>query len=377
MFAKKEIKMADLKNRLRNFAKSNKDMGLFPASDYVGGGDEGESRVWISTGSYAMNKLVSGDPRRGWLTKKIHGLAGEPGVGKSYLALSTAREAIKDGHVVVIYDTEGNITEENLINMGIDPDEVLYKQIHTIEELKTNMVNDVETLRKDFPDEEILVITDSIGMLSSDKEYEDAKSGKNAADMGLKARMLKSASRIAQMLCDKQGMTMIVVNHTYTNPSSYVPEQVFAGGSGFIYACTSIVFLRKSAEKESVKKTDDGKTYKIHTGNFITATTAKNRVVPEGQSEKIYLSMKTGLNKWFGLLEDAIELGFFTQKGSRIVIHHLDDKSVFKKQVYKDEIWNPILDDLSEKLIEKYRYHKNSDIEDDDLNEDNEEVDVE
>jgi len=370
--------MADLKSRLRDFAKSNKDMGLAPASDSVTGDNE-TPKVWLSTGSYAMNKLVSGDPRCGWLSRKIHGLAGEPGVGKSYLALSTARESIKAGHVVVIYDTEGNITEENLNNMGIDPNEVLYRQIHTIEELKTKMVNDVETLRKDFPDEEILVITDSIGMLSSDKEYEDAKSGKNAADQGLKAKMLKSASRIAQMLCDKQGMTMIVVNHTYTNPSSYVPEQVFAGGSGFIYACTSIVFLRKSAEKESTKKTDDGKTYKIHTGNFITATTAKNRIVPEGQSEKIYLSMKTGLNKWFGMLEDAIELGFFTQKGSRVVIHHHDDKSVFKKQVYKDEFWVPILDELSDKLIEKYSYHKNSDIEEEELNEEqeDEEVDVE
>lgn len=352
--------MSDLKSRLKSFVKSNKDLGLSTAKELVN--ENEKPKVWLSTGSYAFNKLISGDPRKGWLAGKIHGLAGEPSVGKSYVALTTAREAIKNNQLVIIYDTEGNIEDSNLRNMGIDPDELLLKRIHTIEELKTSMVNDVENLRKDFVEEEIIVIVDSIGMLSSQKEYEDAKSGKNAADQGLKAKMLKSTARISQMLCDKHGVTFIVVNHTYTNPSSYVPEQVFAGGSGYIYACTSIVFLRKSAEKEGTKKTDDGKTLKIHTGNFITATTAKNRVVPEGQSEKIYLSMKTGLNKWFGLLEDAIELGYFTQKGSRIQIHH-SDSSVFKKQIYKTEHWAPIFDEFCDKLCEKYRYHQNNDIE--------------
>ena len=42
-------------------------------------------KEWISTGSYALNKVISGDPRKGIPVGLITAFAGEESTGKSYL----------------------------------------------------------------------------------------------------------------------------------------------------------------------------------------------------------------------------------------------------------------------------------------------------
>ena len=54
---------------------------------------------WINTGSYIFNKVISGSYLKGVPHGRVTGLAGESGVGKSFMCGNIIREAQKDDYL--------------------------------------------------------------------------------------------------------------------------------------------------------------------------------------------------------------------------------------------------------------------------------------
>ena len=75
---------------------------------------------WISTGSYALNYLISGDFYRGVPMGKVTVFAGESGAGKSYFASGNIiRAAQEQGIFVVVIDSENALDESWLQALGV------------------------------------------------------------------------------------------------------------------------------------------------------------------------------------------------------------------------------------------------------------------
>jgi len=155
---------------------------------------------------------------------------------------------------------------------------------------------------------------------------------------------------------------MLITNHTYDQPAN--PQnpkagtiEVFSGGEGFNYVCSTIINLKKYVKKEEVTNAS-GETEKMPTHFIIKATTTKNRLVPEGSYAEILVSFKNGLHKWYGLLDDALNYGFFEKSGTRVIVKHLE-KSFFEMQLFKAEnasIWETIIKDMDEKVKESIAF---------------------
>ena len=63
--------------------------------------------VWISTGNYVLNYLISGDFNRGVPLGKVTVFAGESGAGKSYICSGNLVKAAQEqGIFVVLIDSE-------------------------------------------------------------------------------------------------------------------------------------------------------------------------------------------------------------------------------------------------------------------------------
>ena len=60
---------------------------------------------WISTGSYALNYLISGDFYRGVPMGKVTVFAGESGAGKSYFASGNIIRAAQEQGIFVVVIT--------------------------------------------------------------------------------------------------------------------------------------------------------------------------------------------------------------------------------------------------------------------------------
>ena len=252
---------------------------------------------YIPVGNYACNACLSGSIFGGIPNNRITGFSGASGVGKTYLLLNLAREAILKDYFVIWYDSENAIESKQLNQFNIDPTKFRYEPATSVEEFRTSITQIIDLLieKKDsgMSIPKVLFILDSLGGLPSAKEIEDAKSGSDKADM-TKAKKIRSIFRIISMKMGLIGATMALSNHVYENTNAYVPTAVQSGGQGLVYGASVILNLSKAKLKEGSDN--------IQTGIIVTAKPDKNRFcIPH--TVKFYISYISGCNPYVGLEE--------------------------------------------------------------------------
>lgn len=252
---------------------------------------------WVDTSSKALNGLICGDIDKGIPNNKVIAFAGPEQSGKTYLVLSIAKRAIKDGYVVLYFDSENSTEKETLEKRNIDPTKMSYFPVDTVEDFRDQMVKILNEYndRKEKP--KLMVILDSLGNLSTRKEIRDVETGNDKADM-TRAKVIKSVFRVLNRKLALAKIPMIITNHVYDSVGSFIPQKVLSGGSGLKYSASTIIFLSR-------KKVKDKKDTKKVNGYIFTCKTAKNRFCKPESSVQIYLSFKRGLHPYYGLQDFA------------------------------------------------------------------------
>jgi len=161
---------------------------------------------------------------------------------------------------------------------------------------------------------------DSLGMLSTNKEINDALAEKDTRDM-TKAQLIKGAFRMLTLKLGQANVPLIVTNHTYDVIGSYVPMKEMGGGSGLKYAASTIIYLSKKKEKDGTDVI----------GNIIKAKTHKSRLSKENKQVDIRLYYdERGLDKYYGLLELGEIGGLWKNVAGR---YEIDGKKIYAKQI--------------------------------------------
>ena len=290
--------------------------------------DIDEQERYVDTGSYIFNALVSGSIFGGLSGNKITAIAGESSTGKTFFALAVVKNFLEqnpDGGVVY-FDTESAITRSLLSDRDIPTDRVLVTNVVTIEEFRSQALRIVDNYLKapEADRKPLMFVLDSLGMLSTNKEIDDAIADKNVRDM-TKSQLVKGAFRMLTLKLGQADIPMIVTNHTYDVIGAYVPTKEMGGGSGLKYAATSIIYLSKSKEK-------DGKEV---IGNIIKAKMAKSRLSKENQQVGIRLFYdERGLDRYYGLLELGEAGGLWKNVAGRYDMG--DGKKIYAKQILAD-----------------------------------------
>jgi RecA/RadA recombinase len=248
---------------------------------------------WIPTGNYLLNAQISGSLFGGVPNTRSFGVMGDPGTGKSFFCLNVVREAQKIGYHVIYCDTEGAIDKSSAIKFGIDSTNIRYQPIQTVSQFQTFVSNVLDLVKKakakgDNP--KILIVLDSLGMLSTDKELADAMKGHNAADMGAKAKELRKLFRVITLDLTAAKIPLICTNHVYAG-GGYLPTKESSGGDGPIFAMSVVAFLSKAQLKDGAG---------TKTGIICTSTLKKSRfTIPE--QIKFHISFSHGMNPYVGL----------------------------------------------------------------------------
>jgi len=324
---------------------------------------------WIPTGNYLLNAQLSGTLFGGIPNTRSLGLMGDPGTGKSFVCLNVAREAQKKGYDVIYCDTEGAIDKSSALKFGIDPDKVRYQPIKTVTEFQTFVSNLLELVKKAKEkgnDPKIILILDSLGMLSTDKELNDALVGKNAADMGAKAKELRKLFRVITLDLTAAKIPLVCTNHVYAG-GGFFPTKESSGGDGPIFAMSVISFLSKAQLKEGNSTTK--------TGIIVTSNLKKSRfTVPE--PVKFHISFANGMNPYVGLQDfisweacgigrgkfeeqtvDGKKQNVFVPSDSpqaRWAVRHLG-KTVTSSQLFTSEVFTQeVLEELDENVIQTH-----------------------
>jgi len=271
---------------------------------------------WIDTGSYALNAIFSGSVYRGVPVGRVTGFSGPSGAGKTLIINKIIANAQKKGYFAAIWDTEAAVDRQSAEGVGIDPSRVKYYPVETVEDCRNQIATFLDKIiAANDPNLKVIVAIDSLGNLASAKELRDVTEGKDAADMGTKAKAMKSMMRALTFKAAKARVPILFTNHIYDNPTSLYPELVKkqSGGSGPVYLASLLVQL--ATRNEKIDKNEDQEAIGVAhnvSGVTLSAMTVKNRFVPPFLKAELYNNFRTGLTRYAGLADMAIAMGVVT-----------------------------------------------------------------
>lgn len=243
-----------------------------------------------------INVALSGSVDGG-LAPGLTVLAGPSKHFKTSFALLMAAAYMKHhpDAVMLFYDSEFGSPQTYFKQFGIDTSRVLHTPITNVEELKFDLIGQLEELDRN---DKVVVVIDSIGNLASKKELEDAKNEKSVADMS-RAKALKGLFRMSTPYLAMKNIPLIAVNHTYQEIGLF-PKAIVSGGTGIYYSADNIWIIGRQQDKKGTE---------IQGYHFVI-NVEKSRYVKEKSKIPITVSWEGGVKSYSGLLDCALAGGY-------------------------------------------------------------------
>ena len=295
-----------------------------------------------------VNVALSGDPDGG-LSAGLTVLAGPSKHFKTSFALLMAGAYLK-AHpeaVMLFYDSEFGSPQSYFEQFGIDPSRVLHTPITNVEELKFDMIGQLEEMTRE---DEVIIVIDSIGNMASKKEMDDAINEKSVADMS-RAKALKGLFRMATPYLTMKNIPLLAVNHTYKEIGLF-PKDVVGGGTGIYYSADNIWILGRRQNKTGTEIT----------GYDFVINVEKSRFVKEKSKIPITVSWDGGVLKYSGLLEVGLAGGYITKPSNgwyAVVDQETGEVGPKVRQAVtsEKEFWDPVFagTDFKEFLKKQYQ----------------------
>ncbi len=330
-------------------------------------------RKFISSGVYLLDAALSAKLLGGGIsTSRITGLLGESGSGKSFIAYSICKSAQKDGYSIIYIDTEESLDLEDLPKFGLDPSLEKFRLIRSnkVEDVNmvlTQMLDELKESKLDgYEIPKIMIVLDSIGMMSSNKEKNDLLKGEIKQDM-TRAKQLNALFRSINTDLGYLEIPMVACNHTYLSQDLF-PKEISKGGMGLVYSASVLGFLSKS----KLKTGEEDEMDLGQSGISVLFKTQKNRLA-KPKKIRFDISFAHGMNPYTGLdafcrPEYFTQIGIaqgkmevdkktgemtFTPGGNRWYINHLN-KSVTTKQLFTSQIFTMEVLKKMEPIVNDY-----------------------
>lgn len=260
--------------------------------------DEEASKGFVCPTEIPMMNVAFSGNLDGGMKPGILMIAGDSKHFKTGFMLECAK-GFQNKHpdgVILFYDSERGAPISYFETRNINMDMILHCPIRNIEELKFDILPQLQMMEAEGVP--VMVMVDSIGMLPSKKEVENAENENSAADM-TRARELNSLMRIITPYVTFNDIPVVLINHAYdTMDNSH--EKVISGGKKVYLAADDIWIIGRQK---------DGSGADIKGFNF-TINIEKSRNCKEKTKIDINSTFERGINRYSGLLENAAALGY-------------------------------------------------------------------
>ena len=303
-----------------------------PASELV----DDDRTIWIDTGSYTLNAIISGSIYGGVPSDSITAIAGEKATGKTYIALTICKNFLEryPNAQVVYFDTEWAVKVHMLADRGIPQDRFYIRRTNTMEDFRFQATSLVNSFMK-LPVSQrppMLFVLDSLGMISTEKEIKESGLPPNKAVKDMtKSQLARGVFRVLTIKLGDANIPLIITAHTWdkigtrVRPGMPVPKEM-GGGEGAKYAASTIIFLAKKGIYD-----EDSKEI---TGNELKAKLYKSRYTRDGLKANLILDHIKGLDRYHGLFDIAKAYEVVVKKGNCFVFP--DGQEAFTADVAND-----------------------------------------
>lgn len=214
-------------SKLKNVAKLNESILLEPYEQTV---------THVPAINIALSGKIDGGIHYGFQQ-----IAGPSKHFKSSFGLIMVSSYLQqyDDAICLFYDGEFGTNITYFENFGIDLDRVVHIPFMNIEELKFDLMGQLNELNRD---DKVIIFIDSIGNAASKKEVDDTLAEKSTADMS-RAKQLASLGRMITPLLGTKRIPCIAINHTYKTQDLFSKDVV---SGGCVLAGTKIIMANGS-----------------------------------------------------------------------------------------------------------------------------------
>jgi len=315
---------------------------------------------YISTGSMVLNAICSGSLFGGIPKGRIVGLSGPSGCGKTLMVNKIIANFQKENknHWALVWDSEIAEDAKSASSVGADPERIQHYPIDSVPNMKIQIMSALNTIIENGKEGEFIIAIDSLGNLSGGKEMSDAENGKSVADMGTRAKEIKSMLRTLTYKAARAKTSIVFTNHIYGNPAALYEsiKKQTSGGKGPEYLASLLIQFSHKFEKhdETDSKDKINVGAKKYSGLTLHALTVKNRFIPQFLTADLYLNWKTGFNSFSGLFELAKQFGII--EGNRTYSFEGKKLGFYKDWKNDKDVWKMLIPKLEAKIKSEWQY---------------------
>lgn len=297
-------------------------------------------KYWISSGSFLINKIMSGKYMQGLPQGRLACLCGPSGAGKSFMVGNFTKSAQNQDVGILVVDSEKALDDEYMTKIGVNVNDpyYVYRSTNTLDGCTKIVSNFIKSYRKHEQTKKFIIIIDSLDMLSTESVTSSyADNGELRADMGLHAKQSKQmliqfmhsiADLPISILCTKQ------VYKTQDSIKQKNPATEYEMTESAMFPFSQVIQLTRLMKKDDATKQYDGIVMK--------AFGKKTRFTKPFQWARIEVPYDTGMDEFSGVLDAAKNLGIVQLNGAWYSFNNEKFQSKnFDK--YKNDVLNAMI----------------------------------
>mgnify|MGYP003650881577 FL=1 len=299
--------------------------------------EQAQDLGFVGTGSYALNKIISGNYTKGIPIGMITQFHGEASTAKTVFATHILKEAQAKDYYSMMVDSENAYNPEFASHLGIDPKKLIYAAPETLEDCFQVIEDTIIEIRKTDKETPIVVVYDSIAVSPSKAEYEAEGYEGNNMQGAIRAKSTGACLRKINPLMRKYKVALVMINQIRNKVGVLYgsPDTMAAGGKSLEYYLG--VNLKCISNKTSDLIKDDNKKILGIQGRLRNT---KNKCSIPFKECEFELRFDEGLNSHTGLLKLLEEDGHVERNGAWYTIVSTGKK--FQSKEFVELMQDPV-----------------------------------
>ena len=298
---------------------------------------------FVSTGNYALNKIISGDYTKGVPIGMITQFHGEASTAKTVFGTHILKEAQSLGYYSMMVDSENAYNPEFATHLGINPKKLIYAAPETLEDCFQVIEDTIVTIRETDTETPIVVVYDSIAVSPSKAEYEAENYEAHNMQGAIRAKSTGACLRKINPLMRKHKVALVVINQIRNKVGVMYgsPDTMAAGGKSLEYYLG--VNLKCISNKTSDLIRDDNKNVIGIEGKVRNTKNKCSIPFRECEFELLY---NEGLNPFTGVLKQLEADGHIQRNGAWYTVTQTEKK--FQSKDFQELLQNTAVEDFRE-----------------------------
>ena len=268
----------------------------------------------IDSGSYALNRILSGSYTEGYPIGGITEIIGESSTGKTGFLTHLFKSAQREGYICALQDNEFAYSPSFAKQLGVDASKLVYfnpDEIDTAPKCFDKIEKFILDIRKVDKTTPIVNGLDSLGTMQSELESEQDMVGGSNTDGMNRAKEFGRLIRKLNPILRKYSVCSVFINQFRAKPTLYGDPRTSAGGGNSLkYYCAVSIVVTSNTTSDVIVENHIPIAFK---GKIKCR---KNKTTVPYQECNFYFDYKTGLDRYCGLGAQLVKDKLATQAGA-------------------------------------------------------------